>query len=80
MRNTSKKILGIVSAVALTASAFSFASCSEKFEMQTLTGYVSDAEVESNGGFAVRKGDYVYFINGAADYTADNTYGKVVKG
>lgn len=80
MRNTSKKILSIVSAVALTASAFSFASCSEKFEMQTLTGYVSDAEVESNGGFAVRKGDYVYFINGAADYTADNTYGKVVKG
>lgn len=80
MRNTGKKILGIVSAVALTATAFSFAACSDKYEMQTLTGYVSEAEVESNGGFAVRKGDYVYFINGAADYTADNTYGSVVKG
>ena len=80
MRNTSKKILGIISAIALSTTAFSFASCSEKFEMSTLTGYVSEAEVESNGGFAVRKGDYVYFINGAADYTADNTYGSVVKG
>lgn len=80
MRNTGRKVLGIVSAVALTATAFSFAACSGKFEMQTLTGYVSEAEVESNGGFAVRKGDYVYFINGAADYTADNTYGSVVKG
>ena len=37
-------------------------------------------EVSSNGGFAVVKGDYVYFINGKGANTDDNTYGKVVKG
>lgn len=37
-------------------------------------------EVSSNGGFAVVKGDYVYFINGQDESTADNAFGKVVKG
>ena len=39
-----------------------------------------DGEVSSNGGFAVVKGDYVYFINGLEASTADNTFGSVVKG
>jgi hypothetical protein len=38
------------------------------------------ANIVSNGGFAVQTGDYLYFINGKEDYTADNTYGSVVKG
>ena len=37
-------------------------------------------EVSSNGGFAVVKGDYVYFVNGTAAYTEDNAFGKAVKG
>ena len=57
------------------------AGCSEKnYEGEKLDGYVSEAEVSSNGGFAVQKGDYVYFINGHEDYTASNEYGDVVKG
>ncbi len=36
--------------------------------------------VSSNGGFAVQKGEYVYFINGLEDSTAENTFGSVVKG
>ncbi len=81
MRNTGKKIISLIAAGAFIGAAFSFAACSDKtYKGDDLTGYVSDAKVESNGGFAVRKGDYVYFINGAADYTANNTYGEVVKG
>lgn len=34
----------------------------------------------SNGGFAVVKGDYVYFINGVAANTDANDYGKVETG
>jgi len=37
-------------------------------------------EVSSNGGFAVVKGDYVYFINGKGASGDDNTFGSVVKG
>ena len=37
-------------------------------------------EVSSNGGFAVVKGDYVYFVNGSASYSEDNTFGTPVKG
>ena len=49
------------------------------------TGYSNNladltGEVSSNGGFAVVKGDYVYFINGVATHTDDNTYGKVETG
>jgi hypothetical protein len=40
----------------------------------------SSATVISNGGFAVQTGDYLYFINGVENYTADNTFGDVVKG
>ena len=35
---------------------------------------------KSNGGFAVTKGDYVYFINGVQSNTADNAYGEPEKG
>lgn len=34
----------------------------------------------SNGGFAVEKGDYVYFINGITDNTVDNKFGTPDKG
>lgn len=36
--------------------------------------------VVSNGGFAVEKGNYVYFINGIESNTAVNSYGDVEKG
>ena len=78
-----KKIFGIAMAVAMLGSTAAFASCGGNADYKgdaLSAGYVSAAEVTSNGGFAVQKGDYVYFINGMADSTADNTYGNVVKG
>ncbi len=40
----------------------------------------TEDNAQSNGGFAVKKGNYVYFINGAEANTADNSYGTPVKG
>lgn len=48
----------------------------------------TDAQVIGNGGFAIRKGDYLYYINGFVDdyttelddYKTDNVKGKVVYG
>lgn len=45
-----------------------------------LDGNYSDGEVVSNGGFAVQKGDYLYFINGVEANTANNEKGAPVKG
>ena len=80
--NKSKKIISIIAAAALSFSALALTGCgTEKYKGDQLTaGYDKTAAVSSNGGFAVEKGDYVYFINGSAANTADNTYGDVVKG
>ncbi len=68
-----KKFLCLVLALGM---ALCLAACTGNW-----TG-VSDyaGEVSSNGGFAVVKGDYVYFINGVETNTADNTFGTPVKG
>lgn len=79
MRNKGKKALCLIAAIAMTGATL--ASCGDgSYKGDTLDGYVSGATVESNGGFAVKQGDFVYFINGSESYTADNNYGEVVKG
>jgi len=79
MRNNGKKIISVIAAAACLSAAF--AGCGKwTYQGDQLDGYVSNTQVSSNGGFAVEKGDYVYFINGVESYTADNTYGNVVKG
>ena len=79
MKKTVTKIIcaALASVVALGATAI--AGCSQYFGGNKLDGDIS-GEVTSNGGFAVQKGDFVYFINGVADNTLDNSYGKPVKG
>lgn len=81
MGNKSKKILSFIAALACLTSSAMFASCNTSaYKGDPVDGFDASAEVSSNGGFAVVKGDYVYFINGMEEYTADNTYGDVVKG
>ena len=79
MRNKGKKALCLIAAITMFGAAFS--GCGDtSYQGDDLSGYVPGAAVESNGGFAVKQGDFVYFINGSESYTANNTYGKVVKG
>ncbi len=79
----SKKIISILAAAMLATSTLAISACGSKggYQGEKLTaGYESAAAVTSNGGFVVEKGNYVYFINGSEVSTANNTYGKPVKG
>ncbi|MDR3186252.1 MAG: DUF5050 domain-containing protein [Christensenellaceae bacterium] len=56
-------------------------SCKENYKRDAVpTDDISSALVESNGGLAVKKGKYLYYINGYAGNTVDNTFGSVLKG
>ncbi len=80
MNGKLKKTFGLLTAALCFGSTVALAGCNQVYTGKKLDGYVSEAAVASNGGFAVEKGDYVYFINGMEDYTASNVYGDVVKG
>lgn len=68
-------IAGLIAALGITLTA----GCSGYFTKKPLASD-SGEKVSSNGGFAVETEGYVYFINGVQSNTADNTFGKPVKG
>lgn len=79
MRKRLSKILCVAVAAATAFSVATFAGCGEYYNSNALPGSIA-GEVSSNGGFAVEKGNYVYFINGVASNTDSNVYGEVEKG
>ena len=79
MRKILKKVTTIFTAGVLAFGAISLAACGTNFT-PLKDAPAAAAEVKSNGGFVVEKGDYVYFVNGVETYTSDNTYGAPVKG
>ncbi|MBQ8658833.1 MAG: hypothetical protein IJ506_06830 [Clostridia bacterium] len=82
MKDKAKKIISILAATTLISSALALTACGdESYTGKKLDGYVSSANAAfSNGGFAVQKDDFVYYINGAEDYAVSNEYGEVKKG
>lgn len=62
-------------AVVLTA-----AGCKENYKTKAIETDLSNIDVTSNNGIAVRVGKYLYFVNGYGDKDADNDFGEVVKG
>ncbi len=79
MRKGLKKLLCILTAATLACGTASLAACGYTFTPPE-GGPEATAEVSSNGGFVVEKGEYLYFINGVETYTADNEYGAPQKG
>lgn len=77
MRKITKKISIFATAAIMSLGALSLGACGYSFS--PLSGDTS-GDINSNGGFVVEKGNYVYFINGVEAHTSDNTYGSVVKG
>jgi hypothetical protein len=56
-------------------------ACGENFKTDPVsTDSLTGVLPESNGGLAVKIGKYLYYINGYAGNTVDNTFGKVLKG
>lgn len=79
MRKIIKKIVCITVAAAAAIGVMSASACSNIYNANRLSGDISGT-VSSNGGFAVKKGGYVYYVNGKEENTADNTFGTPVKG
>lgn len=73
MRRTLTKAALILLVLTLLLSG-----CSQDYKVEG--GPSADAEVSYNGGLAVKKGDYLFFINGISTISADNNYGTPVKG
>lgn len=82
MLKKGKKLLLLV--LALVVALAMFAGCSRDMTEPWVTYNAEQggegAEVTSNGGFVVQKGDWFYFINGVESSSSDNTYGDVEKG
>ena len=72
-----KKLLSLIIMCIMAVSVL-FAGCTPK---GLRDNPATDANVVSNGGMTVVKGDYLYFVNGFEDETKltkyDNKYGKV---
>lgn len=82
MRKILTKIICFAAAAVAAFGVTLGSGCATTFNSKSLGGDYSSGTVDKydNGGFAVKKGNYIYFINGKETNTADNTYGNVVKG
>ena len=80
MRKFLKKVICVVGASVLGASLITAAACSGVYKNAALSGDYHSGKVISNGGFAVQKGNYVYYINGKQSNSVENTFGKVETG
>ncbi|MCD8373093.1 MAG: hypothetical protein LUD27_07330 [Clostridia bacterium] len=80
MRSKVKRALCCVAALAVTAGMAAMSACNNNQIEADDSYYDGSVKANSNGGFAVETGDYIYFINGSESYDADNTFGDVEKG
>ena len=81
MGNKTKRIISMLAAATLVGSTFAFVGCKDDdFSLDANLAMPAATDAVSNGGFAVEKGGYVYFINGQGMSDDDNEYGKVQKG
>ena len=76
------KIICAILAAVVALGILLVAGCSENGHTDTALsgGSIFTGDVKSNGGFAVEKGNYIYFINGVQSNSANNDYGTPVKG
>lgn len=80
MKKHVTKIICASVATVVAASVGLAAGCSQYNKGTSVNYTPSNAAVHSNGGFAVEKDNYIYFINGPESYLSNNEYGTPVKG
>ena len=75
-----KKKIAIISAVLALVLVLSLAlvACNA-YKWDSIGKADSDKIAESNGGYAVKQGKYLYYVNGFDGTDADNTFGTPVK-
>lgn len=70
----------IISALLAVVMVLTLVACNENYKQGAIATDLSDKTVASNGGLAVQVGKYLYFVNGYADASGENNFGKAVKG
>lgn len=74
-----KTLIILVACLMLALVAFSACSTTEEFKPVATDG-ISGKTAESNGGSAVKYGDYIYYVNGIqGSASADNAYSNTVR-
>lgn len=75
------KIICFLTAAVAAAGVTVSVGCGGSYSSKPLDGNIfTEGKAKSNGGFAVEKGDYIYFLNGVENNTAENTFNTPVKG
>ncbi len=75
-----RKKIAIISAVLVLALVLSLAlAACNQFKWDSIGKAEPNGELKSNGGYAVKQGKYLYYINGFDGTDADNTFGTPVK-
>ena len=75
-----KKLILVFAVIALVAVLTScLVACNKGFKWHSVGGGDATAEVESNGGYVVKQGDYIYFLNGYVGLDDNNDFGTPVK-
>ncbi|MBO4554849.1 MAG: hypothetical protein J5713_03615 [Clostridia bacterium] len=75
-----KKLFLVVTVFALVAVlATCLVACNKGFKWHSVGGGDATAEVKSNGGYVVKQGNYLYFINGYVGLDENNDFGTPVK-
>ena len=75
-----KKSVLICLALVLVITCLVLVGCSNTSNKQDPVETTKSDTIESNGGMAVKYGDYIYFINGYSGVSTLNTYGDVTLG
>ena len=75
-----KKGVIICLALVLVITCLALVACSNSTNKQDPVETTKSDTVESNGGMAVKYGNYIYFINGYSGVSTLNTYGDVTLG
>ena len=71
-----KKLISLIAVLALVAICAACLVACNPYKFDGIGGGEPNATVESNGGYAVKQGKYLYYINGYEGSDADNTWGK----
>ena len=70
-----RKLISLIAVLALVVVVATCLVACNPYKFGPIGGGDPTGEVVSNGGYAVRQGRYVYYINGYTGTDADNTWG-----
>lgn len=71
-----KKLISLIAVLALAAICATCLAACNPYKSASIGGGDPKEAAESNGGYAVKQGRYLYYINGHAEDGADSNWGK----